>query len=128
MTEQDDSPPPAPSAGGQGASNLTTLTHVVYGLYVAGFFVGGLTMIAGVIICYLKRGEAAGSIVESHFTWLIRTFWIGLVVGIVGGLLILVFIGVFVLIALGIYLIYRIAKGWIKLLDNQPIADPEGWF
>jgi uncharacterized membrane protein len=127
MTEQNDSPPPAPSTGGQGAGNLTTLTHIVYGLYVAGFFIG-LTAIAGVIICYLKRGDAAGDIVESHMTWLIRTFWIGLVGGIVGGLLMFIFIGMFVLISLAIYLIYRIAKGWIKLLDNQPIADPQGWF
>ncbi|MEI2609474.1 MAG: hypothetical protein V9G20_12675 [Candidatus Promineifilaceae bacterium] len=45
--------------------------------------------IVGVIIAYVKRGEARGTWVASHFDWLIATFWwsllwdlIALVIGI----------------------------------------------
>ncbi len=38
----------------------------------------------GVIIAYLKRGEADGTLWRTHFTYIIHTFWLG-VVGISGG-------------------------------------------
>jgi uncharacterized membrane protein len=34
----------------------------------------GVTLFAGVIINYLRREQAAGTWLESHFTWQIRTF------------------------------------------------------
>ena len=36
---------------------------------------------SAVIVCYVKRDDAAGTWVASHFTWLIRTFWWSLPVG-----------------------------------------------
>ena len=74
-------PPGAPSA------SLISTTLVVYALYgVAAVFdlvSSGLPLIApffgvlgliAIIIAYVKRGEAAGTWLASHYRWLIRTF------------------------------------------------------
>ena len=45
-----------------------TLTWVIYGLYAASFVVG-ITGIAAIIMNYVKRGDVAGTYLESHFTW-----------------------------------------------------------
>ena len=99
---------------------LKTLATVVYVLQAIGFF-NGITWIVGVVINYVKREDAAGSWLESHFTWQIRTFWWGLVWGVVGAILCLVFIGFFVLGANAIWIIYRIIKGALALNEGKPL-------
>jgi uncharacterized membrane protein len=99
---------------------LRTLTIAVYALQAAGFFVG-LTWIVAVVLNYIKREEVAGTWLESHFDWQIRTFWFGLLWGVVGGLLTIVLVGFAVLFADMVWVIYRIAKGWLYLNDNKPM-------
>ena len=64
--------------------SLVTVTHVVYALHALSLLVGAFgpaSIIFGgdgnaaVIISYVKRSEARGTWLESHFTWQIRTFW-----------------------------------------------------
>ena len=99
-----------------------TLTWIVYGLYAASFLVG-ITSIVAIILNYVKRADVAGTYLESHFRWQIRTFWISLIVAIVGMILTLVVIGLFVLLADAVWVIYRLVIGAVKLNDNQPIAE-----
>lgn len=87
--------------------------QLVYILQAVGFFVG-LTWIAGVIVNYVRRDAAAGTWVDSHFRWQIRTFWFGLLWSVVGALLSVVVIGFAVLAANYIWMIYRVVKGWIN--------------
>lgn len=103
--------------------SLKTLTMVVYALQAAGFFVG-LTWIVAIVMNYVKREEVAGTWLESHFTWQIRTFWFGLLWGVVGGLLTLVLVGFLILLAAGVWIIYRIVKGWLNLNDGKPMPTP----
>jgi uncharacterized membrane protein len=103
--------------------SLKTLTMVVYALQAAGFFVG-LTWIVAIIMNYVKREEVAGTMLESHFTWQIRTFWFGLLWGVVGGVLMLLLVGWLVWVAAGIWVIYRIVKGWLNLNDGKPMPMP----
>ena len=56
---------------------LKNVTLVVYGLQALSFFFGGPALI-GLIINYVKRDDARGTLYESHFNWQIRTFWWGL--------------------------------------------------
>lgn len=110
----------------QGLS-LRNLTHLIYGLFAASLLSGGLfglACIAAVVLAYLKRGDAAGTIYASHFDWVIRTFWWGLLWVFLSGLATLVFIGwITGLIAL-VWILYRLIKGWLALLSNQPpVAD-----
>ena len=86
-----------------------TLTWVIYGLYAASFLVG-ITSIVAIILNYVKRGDVAGTYLESHFTWQIRTFWISLIVAIIGMVLMLVLIGWLVLIADMVWVVYRLVS------------------
>jgi uncharacterized membrane protein len=104
-----------------------TWAIVVWGLYAASFFTVGLASIIGVIIAYVKRGDLAGTPFESHMTSAIRTFWISLVVGIIGLLLALVVVGFIVLGLLALWQLFRIIRGLVRAIDGQPIADPAGW-
>jgi uncharacterized membrane protein len=112
--------------------------HVVYGLHafaiglaiigsttVIGGFLGSLPSIIAVILSYVKRGDARGSWAESHFRWQIRTFWFALMWLIIAVLLIITLlgavVGMSVLMVVTLWLIYRVARGWIRLLDKQPM-------
>lgn len=101
-------------------SSLKTVTTVVYALQAAGFIVG-ISWIVGVVINYVKREDVAGTWLESHFRWQIRTFWFGLLWGVLGWLLVIVFVGFAVLFADAIWVIYRIVKGWLNLSENRPM-------
>src|SRR5687767_11723260 len=97
-----------------------TLTHVIYGLYGASL-VMGVTAIVAIVLNYIKREEVAGTFLESHFRWQIRTFWFSLLWGVIGAILILVIVGIFIIIADVIWFIYRIAKGWLRLNEGKPM-------
>jgi uncharacterized membrane protein len=99
------------------AKSLTTLIYV---LYAASFLVG-ITAIVAIIMNYIKKGDVAGTFLESHFRWQIRTFWFGLLWSVVGGLLMVVVIGWAVIAANFVWLIYRIVKGFLRLNDNKPM-------
>ena len=101
--------------------SLKTLTMVVYALQALGFL-NGITWIVAVIINYVKKDEVRGSWLESHFRWQIRTFWWGLLWGVIGTVLVLVLVGWLILAAVSIWIIYRIVKGWLYLNDNKPIT------
>ena len=87
--------------------SLVTTTHVTYALHAAGLAIGafgastmigtflfGWPSIIAVIINYVKRNDARGTWLESHFTWQIRTFWFALawscIVGILGAIFLIV--------------------------------------
>ncbi len=96
------------------------LAMIVYGLQAASFLVG-ITLIAGVIVNYVERGKVAGTWLESHFTWQIRTFWWWLAWMAVGLALLVVVVGIFIWIADAIWLLYRIIKGWLRLSEGKPM-------
>lgn len=100
--------------------------HITYGLYAIGFL-NGLTAIIGVVIAYVRRPDVKGTYLESHFTYLIRTFWISILYGIICMLLLVFGIGFILFFALAIWVIYRIVKGWIRLADAKPVDDPTSW-
>jgi uncharacterized membrane protein len=105
--------------------SLKTMASVVYALQAVGFFIG-ITWIVAVVIDYVKRDDARGTWLESHFTWQIRTFWWGLLWGVIGALLLFVVVGYFVLLAAAIWLIYRIVKGWLNLAEGKPAFPSPG--
>jgi uncharacterized membrane protein len=96
----------------------------VYAIYIlqALFFVFWLPPVIGIILNYIKDEDVAGSWLESHFRWQKNTFWYGLLWTVLGVLTIfLFFIGYAVLGIVAIWLIYRIAKGWIYLVDGKEL-------
>jgi uncharacterized membrane protein len=97
-----------------------TYAHAVYAMQAASFLVG-ITFVVAVIMSYVKREEVRGTWLESHWRWQIRTFWFVLLWGIVGSVTALIGIGYLILAANAVWLIYRIAKGWIRLADRRPM-------
>jgi len=120
------------------APSLVTTGHLVYGLHslsiligvtsaatVIGAFVFGFPSIVAVVINYVKRSEARGTFVESHFRWQIRTFWFALLWCLIGGALFVTLIGIplaiGVFFAAGLWAIYRVVRGWLALRDRRPM-------
>jgi uncharacterized membrane protein len=101
--------------------SLKTLATVVYALQALGFFLG-ITWIVAVVINYVKLDDVRGTWLEPHFRWQIRTFWWGLLWGIIGTVLLLILVGWLVLVAAGIWVIYRIVKGWLALYEGKPVT------
>jgi uncharacterized membrane protein len=102
-------------------ASLKTITTVVYALQALSFAFG-VTALVGLIINYVKRDDVAGTLYESHFNWQIRTFWWGLLWGVLGSILIFAFgLGLVVLFVAWIWAIYRVVKGWLKLNDGKPV-------
>ena len=119
-------------------ASLVTWTHAIYALHafslfngvtgpatVIGMFLTGWPSLLAVVFNYVKRGEARGTWLESHFRWQIRTFWFGLlwvvlcgafVVGTLGLGLLLVWIP---LGLVALWLLYRIARGWLALVGGD---------
>ena len=101
--------------------SLKNIATAVYALQAAGFLFG-ITWLIAIIVDYVKRDDARGSWLESHFSWQIRTFWWGLLWGVIGGVLLLVLVGYLVLVANAVWIIYRIVKGWLRLAERREIA------
>jgi uncharacterized membrane protein len=101
-------------------ASLRRLTMVIYILYALSWLVG-ISAIVAIVINYVKREDAVGTLYESHFTWQIRTFWWGLVWAILGALLAIVMVGFVIMFVAWIWMIYRVVKGWLKLNEGQPV-------
>ena len=101
--------------------SLKTVTAVVYALYAAAFFIG-LTAIVAIVVNYVKVDDARGTWLESHFRWQIRTFWYGLLWGVLGAITFVILIGWAILFADCVWIIYRLVKGWLNLNDNKPMV------
>lgn len=126
--------PAATSADASVDPSLVSYTHIIYALHtlavligltsavtIVGSFVFGVPSIIAVIMNYARQSDVRGTFLESHFRWQIRTFWFGLLWGVIGGLLFAVVIGIPILVANAIWIIYRIVKGWLRLSENKPM-------
>lgn len=109
---------PAPPDAHKELRDMATL---VYALYTASILVG-ITLIGGVVVAYLKRDDAAGTWLESHYRWQIRTFWWSLLWGAIGFITTLILVGFAVLFAAWVWFIYRVAKGWLALRAGRPVG------
>ena len=139
MTTDENSAGAAQCAPDEG---LVAWTHVIYGLHtlavligvtsaatIVGAFVFSLPSIVAVVLSYLKRGEAAGTFLESHYRWLIRTFWYAVLWGAIAVaitvVLVMTIVGILLallpVLVVGVWLIYRVARGWLALKDGKPL-------
>lgn len=122
--------------------SLVTTLHVTYALHAVGLAIGafgastvigsfifGWPSIIAVIINYVKRSDARGTWLDTHFGWQLRTFWYALLWLVIAGLMILTVIGIVVayplLILVGLWVLYRIVRGWMALLDRKAMPVPD---
>lgn len=102
-----------------------TNAQVIYILYLAGLVIG-VSGIVGIVLAYMNRGKAGG-FVETHYTWLIRTFWIGLLYALISFMLIFVFIGFILMFAVAVWFIVRCIMGLQAVGRGEAIKNPESW-
>ena len=121
-----------------------TMVIVVYALYLAGYLTAGLSTVVGLVVAYLQR-SAASPLAQSHYTFLIRTFWMGLVwtlaagvialfgviftvtiIGMIIGIPLLILakiVGVVALIWYGV----RCVLGLMAAIGDRPYGAPRSW-
>lgn len=109
----------------QPASGELDGPKLVYILYFISIVVG-VTSIAGVIVAYLKRGEAS-PIAASHYTFQIRTFWIGLLFAFISVITMIIAIGWLLGLATLVWFLIRSIKGFMLAGERKAIPDPETW-
>jgi len=102
--------------------DLRTLTHLTYGLFALGFITSGflgIATLAAVVLMYLKRTDAAGTMYAAHFDWLLRTFWWMLLWLAISAILTVIFIGWLGVLATVVWVLYRLIKGWLALVSGS---------
>ena len=107
------------------AVSNTQLVLAVYILYLVAY-VTGITALIGVIIAHVKVADAA-PLEKTHYQFQIRTFWIGMLYVVIGGILTLVVVGIAVLFWYFIWSLVRNVKGILALNENKPIQNPKSW-
>lgn len=122
--------------------SLVSYTHWMYALHTAsaligilgsatvvGGFIFGVPSIIAVVMNYVRRSDARGTYLESHFSWQLRTFWFAALAALIVFLLSLPLFFVLVgfltfplgIFLIGVWIIYRVVRGWLKLKDGQAI-------
>ena len=107
-------------------SDVKNYVFIAYVTYAVGLLIL-FTPVVGVIMAYVKRDEAQGSIYASHVDYLIKTFWVSLVGTVLGTFTTLILIGWLILLVTAIWFIYRVVIGLIKLNEDKPVST-QGWF
>ena len=64
---------------------------------------------------------------DTHFRYLIRTFWLGLIGTVIGTVLLIVLIGFLVWLAVGVLVIVRCVLSLINAQKQQPMPNPDTW-
>jgi len=121
---------------------LVTYTHLIYALhalslligattavFIVWAFVAGFPSIIAVIMNYARRADTAGTWLESHFRWQIRTFWFSLLACAFASFLSVPLILTIILAplvwlafaAIGVWVTYRVVRGWINLREARPM-------
>ena len=104
---------------------FSLLTGILGAATVVGAFLTGWPSLIAVVLNYVKRGEARGTWLESHFRWQIRTFWYGLLWVCLCVLFVVMTLGIGILIAwlplgvVAVWFVYRIVRGWLALRDGR---------
>jgi len=74
MTSSD--PIALPAQSPERLDSLRRVCLIDYGLHIAGPLLSmGVLSVIALIVNYVKRDDAEGTIYASHMNWMIRTFW-----------------------------------------------------
>jgi len=107
--------------GLEDAKQMARILYVVHGLTF--FFSLGMLSFLPLIVNYIKRPESVGTMVYSHHTWMIRSFWIYIICIAVAVVLAItiILIPLAWLLGVGAWLwkAYRLIRGFLDLNSNR---------
>lgn len=123
---------PIPALAERDLASERNTVHLLYALHGLAPFTFWTLAIVAMIIGAAKHGDVRGTYLDTHYGWLSRTFWYGILWAIIAwgvfwilGLLTLGF-GMFVLwvlpAAVFIWYLYRVIYGWLKLNDGKAMG------
>ena len=106
----------------------TTNAQVLYVLHAIAPFTYWILAALAVMIGAFARDSARGTFVESHYAYLARTFWWGLLWLVLFTVIFTItVVGLFILFIpwgiLTIWYLYRVIRGWLRLNDGKPAPD-----
>lgn len=110
--------------------------HVMYGLHafsaigglltsasIVGSFITGWPSIIAVVINFATRSRVAGTWLESHWRWQLRTFWFAVLWVLVAAAMFVTVVGIpfawALVVGTGLWVLYRVVRGWLVLLDRK---------
>jgi uncharacterized membrane protein len=119
MTEIEGNPKANPHIG---------TAHALYIMHGLAPFTMWLLAIVAIIVGAATRDTIRGTWIESHYSWLGRTFWWGLmwvvISWIITGILFITVVGILLAwipwVILFIWYLYRVIRGWLLLNDGKP--------
>lgn len=100
--------------------NQPTIISLLY----LGSFVTGVSGLIGIVLAHVWQGDNRDNWAASHFTYLIRTFWIGLVASLIAFVLLIVLIGAFLFPIIAIWVGVRSVMSLVKAQKQEPMPDP----
>lgn len=114
------------------AESLKTVGWISYVLHLIvavaavlpGAQPGIALLVVALVMDIVKRGDAAGTWQDSHFSWRIRTvIWAAFWYLVTWPLwLALVLPGMLAWFIISIWFLYRIVKGMVRMNDSRPVA------
>ena len=123
-----DTPRPVSPARAPGTANSFDFNRpTVISLLYLSSCVLGVTALIGLVLAYVWKGEPHAEWETSHYAYLIRSFWLGLIGFGVGLVLAIVLIGFVVWVAVGVLIVVRSVLSLVNAQKQQPMPNPDTW-
>jgi uncharacterized membrane protein len=108
----------------RGVEDAKQMARILYLVHGATFFFSlGMLSFLPLIVNYIKRPDTAGTLVYSHHTWMIRSFWTYIICMFIAVLLAITIVGIPLAWLLGagawLWKAYRLIRGFIDLNNNR---------
>ena len=113
--------------GATGRPAPTRVAHVLYILHGLAPFTAWMLAVVAIIVGMVNRDAVSGTWVESHYSYLSRTFWWGLLWIVLLSVATFIMVITIILIPLAwllwailfIWYLYRVVRGWLRLGDGK---------
>jgi uncharacterized membrane protein len=110
----------------RGIEDAKQFARILYIAHALTFFFSlGLLSILVLIVNYVRRPETLGTMVYSHHTWMIRSFWFYALWMVLGGFVWITLIGIPIAMAIWglawLWMAYRIIRGFLDLNSSKPM-------
>ena len=117
--------------GSTGRPTDSKVAHILYLMHGLAPFTFWLLAAAAIVVGMMNRDAVRGSYVETHYSWLSRTFWWGLlwivIAGIITFILVITVVGIVIAwvpyTVLFLWYLYRVIRGWLLLNDRKPAPE-----
>ncbi len=104
----------------------TATAKAIYILYIVGWIIPIIAPIVGVIFAYIHRDDGPAWL-QTHYQLQVRTFWIGLLFGVISVVTSIIYIGWILMLLTLIWMTVRCAKGLKAVYAGLPYDNPETW-